>query len=47
MRRGKALAGIVGQVTVTDTNGATVDTSEFFGDDNDEAAADDATSDDA
>jgi trigger factor len=47
VRRGKALAGIVGQVTVTDTNGATVDTSEFFGDDNDEAAADDATSDDA
>ena len=38
VRRGKALAGIVGQVTVTDTNGATVDTSEFFGDDNDEAA---------
>ena len=30
VRRGKALAGIVGQVTVTDTNGATVDTSEFL-----------------
>lgn len=31
IRRSKALAGIVGEVTVTDTTGASVDTSEFFG----------------
>lgn len=37
-RRGKALASIVGEVTVTDSNGATVDTDKFFGDDEDDAA---------
>jgi trigger factor len=31
IRRSKALAGIVGKATVTDTTGAAVDTSEFFG----------------
>nr|WP_174557440.1 trigger factor [Nocardia vaccinii] len=31
VRRGKALAGVVGQVTVTDTAGNTVDTDEMFG----------------
>ncbi|MFZ2238569.1 MAG: trigger factor [Gordonia amarae] len=39
VRRGKALAAIVGDVTVTDTTGAAVDTSEFFGPDDE---ADDA-----
>ncbi|MED5802523.1 trigger factor [Gordonia sp. Z-3] len=41
VRRGKALAGIVSEVTVTDTSGATVDTDEFFGaaDEDDVAAA--------
>ncbi|MEO9327692.1 trigger factor [Gordonia aurantiaca] len=40
VRRGKSLASIVGQVTVTDSAGNAVDTSEFFGgnDDEDEAA---------
>ncbi|MCH5644118.1 MULTISPECIES: trigger factor [unclassified Gordonia (in: high G+C Gram-positive bacteria)] len=42
VRRGKALAGIVKDITVTDTTGAAVDTSEFFGDDSD--SADDETS---
>ncbi|GAA2068369.1 trigger factor [Williamsia deligens] len=42
IRRSKALAGIVGQVTVTDTTGASVDTSEFFG--TGEAEDGDATS---
>ncbi|MEE3850739.1 trigger factor [Gordonia sp. LSe1-13] len=43
VRRGKALAGIVSEVTVTDSSGETVDTDEFFGtpddesDDNDES----------
>lgn len=37
-RRGKALASIVGEVTVTDSNGAAVDTDKFFGDDEDDAA---------
>ena len=37
-RRGKALASIVGEVTVTDSNGATVDTDKFFSDDEDDAA---------
>ncbi|MDL9938413.1 trigger factor [Gordonia sp. ABSL1-1] len=42
VRRGKALAGIVDDVTVTDTAGATVDTAEFFGgDDADDAEATD------
>lgn len=41
VRRGKALAGIVSEVTVTDTSGATVDTDEFFGAaDEDDVAAD-------
>lgn len=31
VRRGKALAGVVGQTTVTDTAGNTVDTAEMFG----------------
>ncbi|RMI33016.1 trigger factor [Nocardia stercoris] len=31
VRRGKALAGVVGQATVTDTAGNTVDTDEMFG----------------
>lgn len=36
VRRGKSLAGIVGEFTVTDSKGATVDTSEFFGGGKDE-----------
>ncbi|MGV9712307.1 trigger factor [Gordonia sp. NPDC003424] len=43
VRRGKALAGIVGDVTVTDNNGDAVDTSEFFGGADDEAAEDEDT----
>ncbi|KQR98897.1 trigger factor [Williamsia sp. Leaf354] len=31
VRRSKALAGVIGLVSVTDTTGATVDTAEFFG----------------
>ncbi|WP_280233696.1 trigger factor [Nocardia cyriacigeorgica] len=31
VRRGKALAGVVGQATVTDSDGNTVDTTEMFG----------------
>ncbi|MEV6275051.1 trigger factor [Nocardia sp. NPDC051832] len=42
VRRGKALAGIVGQVKVTDSNGNAVDTAEMFGGPVDEAAADEA-----
>ncbi|GAC69047.1 trigger factor [Gordonia soli] len=41
VRRGKALASIVGDVSVTDSSGATVDTAEFFG----EAEATDETGD--
>ncbi|WP_375540291.1 trigger factor [Nocardia sp. XZ_19_385] len=37
VRRGKALAGVVGQVKVTDSNGNAVDTAEMFGDPNAEA----------
>ena len=40
VRRGKALAGVVGRVQVTDTAGNTVDTEEMFGDARDEAAED-------
>ncbi|GAB18104.1 trigger factor [Gordonia effusa NBRC 100432] len=40
-RRGKALAEIVRDVTVTDSNGTAVDTKEFFGPFEDETAADD------
>lgn len=55
VRRNKALNEIVDDVSVTDTNGDTVDTAEFFGaaDDSDDAAQDsgdgsgDATTDDA
>jgi len=42
VRRGKSLAAIVGQVTVTDSNGAAVDTAEFFGGNDDDADADEA-----
>ncbi|MEE4022662.1 trigger factor [Gordonia sp. PKS22-38] len=37
VRRGKALAGIVSDVTVTDSSGETVDTDEFFGTPDDES----------
>ncbi|MGC4963947.1 trigger factor [Gordonia sp. DT101] len=46
VRRGKALAGIVSDVTVTDSKGAAVDTDEFFGKPG-EAADDDAADDDS
>ncbi|MGC5258408.1 trigger factor [Gordonia sp. DT218] len=46
VRRGKALAGIVSDVTVTDSKGAAVDTDEFFGKP-EEAADDDAADDDS
>ncbi|MFE3546337.1 trigger factor [Nocardia sp. NPDC059177] len=39
VRRGKALAGVVGQVKVTDSEGNTVDTTEMFGDAEDSAEA--------
>jgi trigger factor len=42
VRRGKALAGVVEQATVTDTSGASVDTAELFG--NGEAETDEAAS---
>ena len=51
VRRGKALAGIVDEVTVTDSDGNTVDTAEFFGggtgaaDAADESAADESDTD--
>ncbi|MFD3509880.1 trigger factor [Nocardia sp. NPDC058666] len=38
VKRGKALAGIVGQVKVTDSDGNVVDTTEMFGDPADSAA---------
>ncbi|MFZ2512338.1 MAG: trigger factor, partial [Gordonia sp. (in: high G+C Gram-positive bacteria)] len=41
VRRNKALASVIGQVTVTDTNGEVIDTDAFFG------TADDAEGDDA
>ncbi|EID80711.1 MULTISPECIES: trigger factor [Rhodococcus] len=51
VRRGKALAGVVEQATVTDTSGAAVDTAELFGNgegDAEEAAStDEAASDSA
>lgn len=49
VRRGKALAGIVDEVTVTDSDGNTVDTTEFFGGgaDDAEADADDSTTDES
>lgn len=39
VRRNKALASIVGEVSVTDSDGNSVDTTEFFGADDDQAAA--------
>lgn len=42
VRRGKALAGVVEQATVTDTSGAAVDTAELFG--NGEAEAEETAS---
>ncbi|MXP22537.1 trigger factor [Gordonia sp. HNM0687] len=46
VRRGKALAGIVSEVTVTDSSGAAVDTDEFFGgSDEDDAAPDESNTD--
>lgn len=39
VRRGKALAEAICKVTVTDTDGNSVDPSEFFGDDDDEGEA--------
>ncbi|MGV9826596.1 trigger factor [Gordonia sp. NPDC003429] len=51
VRRGKALASIVGEVTVTDSNGDPVSTTEFFGTadevDADEAAEADTDTDDS
>ena len=49
VRRGKALAGIVDEVTVTDSDGNTVDTTEFFGGGADDAEADasDSTTDES
>ncbi|GAA3040221.1 trigger factor [Gordonia defluvii] len=44
-RRNKALSSIVSQVTVTDDQGATVDTTEFFGPAEDAATQDAATQD--
>lgn len=45
VRRGKALAGIVSEVSVTDSNGTTVDTGEFFGKGDDDSADADAADD--
>ncbi len=47
VRRGKSLAAIVGDVTVTDTNGTTVDTAEYFGgkDDAEESATEESDAD--
>lgn len=43
VRRNKALAGVIGEVTVKDTNGEVIDTATFFGSDDDaEAEGDDA-----
>ncbi len=42
VRRGKALAGIVREVTVTDQSGSTVDLSELFGSDEDTEDTEDA-----
>ncbi|GAA4661133.1 trigger factor [Gordonia humi] len=43
VRRNKSLADIIGQVSVTDTNGEVIDTEAFFGgDDEDETEGDDA-----
>jgi trigger factor len=47
VRRGKSLAAIVGDVTVTDSNGTTVDTAEYFGgkDDAEESATEESDAD--
>lgn len=42
VRRNKALAGVIGDVTVTDTNGDVIDTETFFGNASDDEDADDA-----
>lgn len=42
VRRGKALGSVVDRVTVTDTTGASVDTSELFGTKKDDADAEDS-----
>ncbi|MFC8047650.1 trigger factor [Nocardia sp. NPDC057353] len=47
VRRGKALAGVVGQVTVTDSEGNAVDTGELFGEPADDAAETEAAETDA
>ncbi|WP_070378991.1 trigger factor [Rhodococcus sp. WMMA185] len=46
VRRGKALAGVVEQATVTDTSGAAVDTTELFGNGEAEATSDSAEGED-
>ncbi|MBH0777111.1 trigger factor [Nocardia bovistercoris] len=46
VRRGKALAGVVGQVKVTDSTGAVVDTTEMFGGKDDSESADVEAADD-
>ena len=43
VRRGKALAEVVGQVTVTDSEGNEVDTAEMFGNAEESDAADEAS----
>ncbi|MDL9944683.1 trigger factor [Gordonia sp. ABSL11-1] len=45
VRRGKALAGIVSEVSVTDSKGTAVDTGEFFGSGDDDSAGTDASDD--
>jgi len=48
VRRNKALAEVIGDVAVTDSNGETIDTAKFFGGDDADAEADeDAEGDDA
>ncbi|WP_327147979.1 trigger factor [Nocardia sp. NBC_01329] len=47
VRRGKALAEVVGRVTVTDSEGNKVDTDEMFGNAKESDAADEATEDSA
>ncbi|EGD55599.1 trigger factor [Gordonia neofelifaecis] len=47
VRRNKALAEVIGEVKVTDTNGETIDTKAFFGSADDAEGEDDAEGDDA
>ncbi|ALG84477.1 trigger factor [Gordonia phthalatica] len=42
VRRNKSLAEVIGEVTVTDTNGETIDTKAFFGGADDDAEGDEA-----